>query len=496
MSTLSSKRFMIFLLAFSVMAGLFLYRYAGKDSLWVDELCTVSSVRSGLSFSDTVNIYATRDNQSPLMPFIAYFWYRAVPHTEQNLRLLGILFAVLASMIVGITGKKLYGLRFGVFAFMFTICNYTVLEAAALEFRPYNLLLLVCALNYCCYLERLRRENWFTVILYGLTMGLMPYTHYVSVLFCAGLFLADCLMVAKGRAGFRVVLSYVLGALIFSPWAYVLLTRFDTNKFTAFWPKVPTLLSIAKLGKYLTGAGCSLSVMFLGAVLGFFCVIRNLYAERKEPSVESAFMSAGIFASAFMVLVVFVYSAFINPKGSCFVERYFLPTMPFVALTSAMGADFLYDSMRTVFARRAKLLFAVMFLMIAAASLGKTAKNDVHHEPYREAIGLIRRLEAGYTGNSAIVTTDNAYAYEGWREMYLASDDEFTVYPIAGENTHDELKAHMYDKIYFMFMHTKPNRRAETLKWLHEHYDFGEQENYISGGKEEDLKLQVLELRK
>lgn len=500
----SVRNFNIFLLFLSAFVFAVLYYCAGRASFWYDELCTVSSVRSSLSFSDTVRIYATKDNQSPLYPFIAYFWYRIVPHTERALRSLSIIFALSGCVMIGIIGRKLYGVRFGIFSFLSGICSSYVLVNAAIDFRPYSLLLLVSSLNYYFYLRRLEDESWPNIILYGLTMGLMPYTHYVSVIFCFGLFISDCVMIFRKRACLLVIVSYFIGALIFLPWFCFLLPVF-ANHFALFWPGVPNLISIIRLGKSIIFSPFLFS-------LGVLCIIRHLYrhcSRHENFSPESRFLIAGIFASFFMVIIVYIYSRYINPQAPFFVERYFFPIFPFAAFMAAYGAEFIFSRLCT---EKRELIFALMFMSILVQTFYSAAEQRIHTEPYRETAYLIHKNESeNVGGRTALLTTDSRYMYNGLGEMYFSLYDETKSMPSFSlplsirnnaemnntekdKNILEKLQQQHYERIYFCFLHNKSlekykNQRVnEIMKWLYENY------NIIKA--DEEHRFQVLELRR
>ena len=87
----TKRGFILFMVAVSAIVFAGLYYCANITSFWSDEMYTVGSIRSELSFMDTFNIYAHEDSNSPLYFFIAFFWYRIVPHTERALLSLSIL---------------------------------------------------------------------------------------------------------------------------------------------------------------------------------------------------------------------------------------------------------------------------------------------------------------------------------------------------------------------------------------------------------------------
>lgn len=336
-------------------------------------------------------------------------------------------------------------------------------------------------------------------------MGLMPYTHYVSVIFCFGLFFADCVMIFRKSSGLRVIVSYFIGALMFIPWALILLPAFSRN-FASFWPSPPGIKRILSMGKWLT---CYPSVF----LIGMLCIIWHLYGKysrREKFSVKSLFISSEIFASVFMVTTIYIYSRYIHPHGGFFVNRYFFPIIPFTVLTVTYGMNFIYERLCTNYK---KLIFAVIFLTIIMDDrINSAFQQNFHSEPYREAAQYISRNEAEKPGaKSAIITTDDIagtsvdalYVHYGWEEMYLGLYPEtkfMSAYCLPMEigehregNMLGKLQENNYDRIYFCFLRIplSSNKSAETqeiMKWLHEKYDFGDHN--------EKYKFQILEVRR
>ena len=309
-SQFAVRHFCLVLTVISLAALCFLYHYAGIDSYWVDELYTVSAIRSSFSFSDTVKIYSSVDVNAPLYHFIAYFWYRLVPHTEQALKTLSIILSLLACIVTGMTGKKMHSAKTGLLAFLFILASRIMLINSAFQFRPYSMLLLAAALTLYFYLARLKHETWTNIVLYGVTMCLLPYSHYVAVFICFGLFIADCVLILRKRSRPRIIVSYFLGALLFLPWLYLMLaSRSITNDFGFFHPKVPAFKDIVSVCKWLVGAHSVMDIPFWLTLCGMFFVLREAYkllAAHEKFSDEIIFLCACIFSSAFMILSVFI----------------------------------------------------------------------------------------------------------------------------------------------------------------------------------------------
>ena len=464
----TKKQFIIFMLAISALAFLVLYHYAGVSSFWLDELFSVGSIRNGLSFSECMHIYKYEETNAPLYFIFAFFWYRLVPHTEQALLSLSIIFTLLAAIMTGLIGEKLSGIKIGILSFLFMLFSRTNLAHAAYEFRAYSLLILVASVNIYFYLSRFHNESWLNIILYGVSMSLLPYTHYVSVLLCFGLFLADCVLIARKHAGFKVIISYFIGALLFLPW-FVLFMLPRLGGYAAFWASAPSIVSIFDISRWLTSSRSFFDLPFLAALTGTIYAISHTR--------NNKFLCSGLFASAFMILISFIYCRFINPKGSFFVNRYFFVVIPFVNLITALGTDYIYTKLKPVFKDKNFLIFTVILSAFCFINLLSIRHENAsgHVQPYREVAELIYQNEQSFSGKSAVITTEPAIFLDGWEELYLTADHTREIPTIFKtiEAPLEQIKAGDYERIYLCYLHYDLGN-SELTDWLKGNYYFGE----------------------
>ena len=490
----TKRGFILFMLAVSAVVFAVLYYYANVSSFWDDEIFTVGSIRSELSFMDTFNIYAYVDTNSPLYFFITFFWYRIVPHTERALLSLSILFVIAASIIMGIIGGKLRGIKFGMLVFLFFLCNKSVLSRAAYELRTYSLLLFVTTMNLYFYLRRLNNESWLNIIFYGVTMCLLPYTHYVSVIFCFGMFFADCILIFKKRASLKVISSYFIGALLFLPWFILILP--GMGKYSSFWASIPTLKSILDLCKWFCGIQNHFEFPFWLGVIGVIYLLK--ISLKSEHDISINFLRVVVFTACFMIIAVYILSAFIFPKSSFFVPHYFFALMPAANLLMALGLEYLYHKLKPAFKNQNIIVFTLIMFVFSFFGLFSMRHDTGSNTPYREVANIIYESEQNYKGKSIILATDNSISFDGWREMYLTADNtrkcpEAVLMPknISDSEVLDKLQSGKYDRIYFSWLNGK-KEHPEVMKWLHANYDFGDRPE----NKNVDYKFQILERRK
>ena len=331
---------------------------------------------------------------------------------------------IAASIITGLIGEKLRGIRFGILSFLLILCNRTVIEYAADEFRAYSLLLLVTVINIYFYLQRLHNESWLNIIFYGVTMCLLPYTHYVAVLLCFGLFVADCVLIFTKRAGFKVIISYFIGALLFLPWLIAFMLPRMGASYSTFWVPVPTLKDILTVGGWLTFSYSYVEISIFLAITGFIYFMKIALDSNARKDINTIFLISGVFASAFMLLTAYIYSRFINPEGSFFVKRYFFSIVPFSALIIALGIDYLYAKLKPVFKENNILIFTFIVTFFCVVNVMHLRGKEIQaysDNPYREVADIIYESEQNYQGKSIILATNDPISFNGWREMYLTA---------------------------------------------------------------------------
>ena len=114
--------------------------------------------------------------------------------------------------------------------------------------------------------------------------------------------------------------------------------------------------------------------------------------------------------------MVYVYSRYINPLGSIFVNRYFIAILPAFIVISAIGADiicsFVRDKCLFIFNRpKERIMINIIFVCSLGFILGRTALTDLKqhavtvNEPYREAAYWIYGQEETHLPNTLVTMT-------------------------------------------------------------------------------------------
>jgi len=250
-------------------------------SLWLDELCGIGVIRRGQTIFDFYKTSLTMNDQSSfLFNLIAYFWYRVAPYGERWLLLLPEFLMALTVFVIGITIRNLVDAKSAYFA---TIMSSTLLYLGRIgnNFRGYPLYLLAGALLFYSYIKRLNNrgnEKWKDILVYGVILPFLVYSHYIGVILCFFFFVFDVILIILKKIQRRCFLSYIIGGALFLPHA-ILIIRNNETDLSSNWCAVPSLSSIIFLCKDFLGWEILLLFAF---ALGCAFLIKNIAAKKKN----------------------------------------------------------------------------------------------------------------------------------------------------------------------------------------------------------------------
>jgi uncharacterized membrane protein len=208
-----TSRQLALLLAISIVG--ILLRFAAIDrSYWFDELATLKNV----NVADLLSVVriASEDNQPPLYNSTAFFWTSAFGFGEVAVRLLSILYGLLALFTPWLARTSLTRTQKIV---IFTIlCLMPLPIRYAQEARNYSLLFLMSSACLFLYYEMLAGRGKRPYLLFHLSLILLAFSHLfglmLAVSFLAVMFWRE--RRATGRLGL-VAYAVALSAVIIVP---------------------------------------------------------------------------------------------------------------------------------------------------------------------------------------------------------------------------------------------------------------------------------------
>lgn len=329
----------------------------GAQSLWYDEGVTAWLARLPLAQQAT---WTANDIQPPLYYAVVSFWGRAAGWSEFSLRFPSLFFGVLSVPLIYALALwwSPTGVRAPLLAALLAVAHPLLIYYAQ-EARMYALLTtLGLAAAVTLMPSFFASMTWRRWMAYGLLGALALYTHYFALFLIAALGVAWLWQFVGHRQGLeRFGAAHALMALLYAPWAVVVLRRFseDASYWQGGFKAGEALRSVSARfvggetlaeGQAALWAAVSLALTLVGIIW-----LARAHAERR-PALRYAVIWLVIPVVAALVL------ASTAPK---FNPRYVLLALPGLLLLWAFVLDGL--AARPGFASRLATLVAVALLL-------------------------------------------------------------------------------------------------------------------------------------
>jgi mannosyltransferase len=339
------------LLAIVLVAAALRLPTLGVQSLWFDEAATWGQVND--SFAEI--IYRTSaDNYPPLYNILAWLLVQVLGDAEWVLRLPAALLAIANVPLLYLLGRRIAGPSVGLLAAaLLALSAYHVWYSQ--EARMYSLLAFAATAYGWAALRGLERPGLGPALLLAGSGIILVYSHPYGALTWAGIGLG-ALLVHVARRDWRG-LGWLIGAgfasaLVFLPWAIILIGRARVIETTGFWIATPTAGSVLEDLIRLTG-GLVVLVLLAIPIL--------LWRRRRLVPLRLGFAPVILVAWVTVPVVLgFIASLLFEPV---FHPRYLLGTLPAWLLLYALALLALFAS------PRARVIAAALSLVVGIVVL-------------------------------------------------------------------------------------------------------------------------------
>ena len=450
--------------SFALLQLVFMFYQCGKQSMWLDEMSFLGTITKDKNVFDILMMYLKVDvTNLPLFPLAAALWYRIMPANDRLMLLLPEIASSLSLIVTALMAERNFGKREGIFSAALMLISLRPVLNCGFELRSYAFMLLFSSLTLFFYFEKNREPEKKNLLLFGLSLLLLLFTHYSGGMLAAVLGFTD-LIPSLRKKEIKPLIPYFAAVLLFIPW-FILMLFNKEKSIGSFWTDPPTIPDIARTLKYLLSNNEAIYVIFIfSVIITLVLFIRCILKDREDRTVlDSLRLISCIFI---MILGVFVYSAYINPGGGFFLKRYFIVLLPAVFSVTSFGliraVDLLCfgkpkDSGITVFSV-ITVFVLVYFGFINLSEIRETSGKSA--ETFREAAAYVR--EAGVLNGdekSALVCTVNPRATDGFSEYYVRKggrERPLNNISLQGEDPVSELSK--YDRLYFVYVHRDPEK--------------------------------------
>ena len=396
-------------------AAVLRFRALGQKSVWIDEAVSIEMAR--LDWYNFLRILWRHEANMVLHTLLLRFWL-LLGDSEAWIRSLSVLAAIATVPAIFVLGRKLFDARIGLMAsFLLTINAFHVRYSQ--EARSYSLFAFLSVLSCIYFLKFIDDPTSANRKGHVLTSVLAVYTHFFAGLLIVAQWLSLKLLDRRelqplAKRNWKQIAIAIAPLIIFVATTGLGILR---------WIPRPGLTSLYITSIYLTGGGGNkLAWLYAAAcTLALIPVVPDLWKCRRISWTNWRYVFLAIWL-LFPILAAFLLSQW----KPCFLARYFIFTLPALALLTAAGIARLHW----------RLLMAGALLAFGAWSLpavtqGYNKDIDVVREDFRSATKYV--LANAQPGDAILFYQPiGRMPYEYYRSLTAASAYPTVVYPEHG----------------------------------------------------------------
>lgn len=419
MEKIIKNRYKLITIAILVMMFILMCIFSEKECFWTDELdWTIDILEKSNNIGDVLKTLLKTGYNLPLYYLAMFPIYKIAPYGELWLLLPGMIMTLFGVFMVGQVGKKIGGKDLGIISLCLAATSYIAIYQGAFEFRPYAFMFCFSATTLYTYICKMQDpKNKKINILYTLSIILLAYSHWFGCLLVAFYFIVDCILLIRKKNSIGFILPYIALGITFIPWFVLMMTK-HTNNLEKYWGETPTIKSLYKAIYYLLSNNLVCMVLFISAI---FIGMIYIFCKPKNKDKQKKFIMLTISSICWSLLTVFIYSRYINPKGSLWVERYFLVILPqIILLISIPIAELLHLEFKAnnkkvdlkinnlEINRKLLVLTSTSIIIVIAIMNYNTLYKSLtsYRQPYREMANIVAKDERSHDEDTILIVNN------------------------------------------------------------------------------------------
>lgn len=386
--------------------------HAGNKSLWLDDLLTILFVERNVGISENIRrILSDAHSNTPGFYLIAYIWFRIAPYGTLWLKLPSIVFATIGIYMCGKIAEKLKGARAGMMAALLAGTSLFLIKEGANTFRSYGLLFLLSTLLIWFYLKRMdhaKSERRIDIVLYGLVMTGLIYTHYFGGIIVFAFAIGDALLLWQKRISLKIVQSYIMAALLFLPfllYAYGKAIGYANSEMAV----PPDLRSLGRLVLAIFSGSLILLLCFLFAAVAL-AAPKAFKVATEDLSSDQKYICALIMGVCiFTVGMAYICCRYLGVDSKILWSRYYISILPMALIVSAIGLDMVLKSLNQKSFMIVFAMLALLFGMQTMLELNEWSQQK--SAPWEQALDWIYDQQEAHAPDSSILGNDELMPY-------------------------------------------------------------------------------------
>lgn len=404
-----NKKFIISITLISIVAFLEMLVYSGNSSLWVDDLATIH-FSWNYSFKESIlNAYYYDPTVAPLFYGIASLWLKFVPYGTEWLRLLPEFFVILGIYSMAFLGAKMYDIKTGIIAALITACSSTLMINGGYAFRPYSMFFFLTVIVLYMFIVRIEGKDlsWISITLFGFMLSILNYTHYFGTLICAALGIYELFKILKKELKAKFIVSYFIMLATFLPYLFGAFLN-AMKLWSQFWPAIPKWWDLVNIcGALLSHIKIFEYIFTFAIVYSILMLISNIKNKQYDFVNNNLYVYLMLGIVFFTLSVVFIFSKYLVPTFSLWVDRYFLCLMPSMFIVIAVYINKLFIFTKSKFNNIAVLALMITVFGICFYGINDNVKK-YSTQPFQQAADFLRQQGDIYNNDTTV------YVPIGW----------------------------------------------------------------------------------
>ena len=257
----------------ALLAGSLVLRTRRLDTgFWIDEALSVGIASHPLTEIPEV---LRQDGSPPLYYVLLHFWIRLFGSGETATHVLSLVFALLAIPAAYWAARTVFDRRVGwVAAALAAVIPY--LTSYGQETRMYALVALLSIVGTGAFLHAFVLGERRYVVVFGVVLALLLYTHYWAIFFAVGAAAALAFLVQQSRER-RIevrdaLIAFAAAALVYAAWIPIFV--YHALHTGAPWSKTPSLAKLIAAPVALVSSDSAAMALLLAGGVGIAAILR------------------------------------------------------------------------------------------------------------------------------------------------------------------------------------------------------------------------------
>jgi len=234
----------------------------GKNSLWIDEGCSVSG--SCLELPQVIKA-SSLEHSPPLYYLILHYWMILFGNSEFSVRFVSVIFGFLSIFMMYKIGLLLFNRNTGLISSLILALSTFHIQCSQ-EARTYSLTVLLTICSFYYFVKLLKKMTYKVSSVYVFFTTLLIYTHYYGffIMIAQNIYFSTlCLFSKRFKNDNFLRWSLLQGTLVilYLPWIGAFLIRLlDVSRGRGFWINKPSLGTV--IDSFYAFSGSRLFLLF------------------------------------------------------------------------------------------------------------------------------------------------------------------------------------------------------------------------------------------